>query len=605
MNQEDEDCGGESCSIFSKDRPPGHPVPTKDKDKDKAEKKEEDDEETEEVTSSSTAEETAAFVLREYVDTEGDVSEGAVSGGETPTTQRRNGSNVFTKKKNNRKPTKRKRKQKQGPSLKGRIVVYSVSGCPHCRSAKSTLLKQGLPFVEVNLDDHPDFREDMIERTKKHIVPQIFFNDVYVGGNDALQELIKNKEELARLVQLVTDSKPSDKAPAVPKKKAAKGSVSSSTPEVECQPDVYWDIIEKMRRPVAEGGLSIKNRMYHLRKYKKCFIGKELVDWLMQLEDENLSFSSRKDAVDFGNVLMEKHFFHHVTFAHILKDDEYFYRFIQDEDTSRNVLNTGQVSSCEPPSASELAKDLRKATVALYDKYLAQDGHKVNYKGIAQDEDWAKYKSKSYELQRVDISDLSDEQKLAFFINVYNVLVIHAHVELGPPSNTWQRYSFFNRVGYRIGGRIFCLNDIENGILRANSKPPYGRKKQFRKSDPRLAFALKYKEPRIHFALVCGARSCPPVKTYRAKDINASLDAATFAFFAEDDQLSINEGKREVKLSRILQWYRVDFGRNDKEMLQWVARYAPSDKADLLKSWAEEGKFVVSFKTYDWTPNAL
>ena len=57
---------------------------------------------------------------------------------------------------------------------------------------------------------------------------------------------------------------------------------------------------------------------------------------------------------------------------------------------------------------------------------------------------------------------------MAFFINIYNALVIHGNIERGTPTNTYQRYKFFSTVSYNIGGQNFTLNDIENGILRGN-----------------------------------------------------------------------------------------------------------------------------------------
>ena len=99
--------------------------------------------------------------------------------------------------------------------VKGRVLLYSISGCPHCRSAKSKLQDVGLPYTEVNLDVFPERRPEvilalwcyllvcdgrltmqMIERTGgKQTLPQIFFNDVYVGGNDSLQKLMNEDPE--------------------------------------------------------------------------------------------------------------------------------------------------------------------------------------------------------------------------------------------------------------------------------------------------------------------------------------------------------------------------------------------------------------------------
>ena len=64
---------------------------------------------------------------------------------------------------------------------------------------------------------------------------------------------------------------------------------------------------------------------------------------------------------------------------------------------------------------------------------------------------------------------------------------------------------------------MYSLNDMENGVLRANRKPVAALRRPFSQNDPRLEVALSEPEPKVHFALVCGARSCPPIKTYSAQ----------------------------------------------------------------------------------------
>ena len=137
---------------------------------------------------------------------------------------------------------------------------------------------------------------------------------------------------------------------------------------------------------------------------------------------------------------------------------------------------------------------------------------------------FVKYKDVARRLQRVDLDVMISkrEEMLSFFINVYNALVIHGTIEKGVPTNIWARYSFFSSIGYNIGGFKFTLNDIENGILRGNRASmatlylrPFSPSVE---KDPRVKFALSNPvEARIHFALNCGAKSCPPIKTFTAK----------------------------------------------------------------------------------------
>jgi hypothetical protein len=65
---------------------------------------------------------------------------------------------------------------------------------------------------------------------------------------------------------------------------------------------------------------------------------------------------------------------------------------------------------------------------------------RVNYKGIGGSDEFKKYIRLTKELQRVNVTDASRDEKVAFFINIYNALVIHANVSVGPPVNLWQRY---------------------------------------------------------------------------------------------------------------------------------------------------------------------
>lgn len=94
----------------------------------------------------------------------------------------------------------------------------------------------------------------------------------------------------------------------------------------------------------------------------------------------------------------------------------------------------------------------------------------MDYSSIKSSSEFHNYETLTLSLQRVDIESASREEKLAFFINVYNALVIHANVVRGPATSLWQRYKFFNHSRYIIGGHSYSLQDIENGVLRANRK---------------------------------------------------------------------------------------------------------------------------------------
>jgi glutaredoxin 3 len=80
------------------------------------------------------------------------------------------------------------------------VTIYTSDWCPYCRRAKELLTRKNLAFSEINVEDQPQFREQMISRSHRHTVPQIFIGDRHVGGCDDLFELDRSGE-LDRLMQ--------------------------------------------------------------------------------------------------------------------------------------------------------------------------------------------------------------------------------------------------------------------------------------------------------------------------------------------------------------------------------------------------------------------
>jgi glutaredoxin 3 len=80
------------------------------------------------------------------------------------------------------------------------VTVYVSDWCPYCRRAKDLLARKSLTFDEINVDDEPKFREEMIARSHRGTVPQIFIGEKHVGGCDDLFAL-EESGELDRLIQ--------------------------------------------------------------------------------------------------------------------------------------------------------------------------------------------------------------------------------------------------------------------------------------------------------------------------------------------------------------------------------------------------------------------
>uniref|UniRef100_A0A7S4KMY7 DEP domain-containing protein n=1 Tax=Paramoeba aestuarina TaxID=180227 RepID=A0A7S4KMY7_9EUKA len=481
----------------------------------------------------------------------------------------------------------------EGANWKGAVHVFTISGCPFCRRSKAYLTEKGIPYNEVDLSNGLKKHKFLIERTKCYTVPQIFFNDTFIGGCDDLKG--KSQDELNELVELVKNN---------PIKEPEFFIIQDDQPKEEekgfefiCEPDPLRKIATAMKK--EQTGVGVKNRTWHLKTYKRVFVGQKAVLWLI----ENGHAKTIEEALNLGNEMMENHIFHHVTYDHSFKNEELFYRFLEDDKTkSLNTTEEGIVSICEPLEPGSLAGGMRKMILQLYDAHLSADGLKVNYKGIKNDPLFAQYKQLAAELQRIRLEDMTVNGKIAFFINIYNSLVIHANVVKGFPTTSWQRWRFFNKMSYRIGGHVLTLNDIESGILRGNKPPPYSWGAPFSNNDPRRPIALEQGEPRIHFALVCGAKSCPPIKLYDEENLDEQLTSSTQAFL-NGDAMILDMNKKEISLTKIMDWYRSDFGKTDERIVMWALSFLDEEKKKNVETLLEGG-CKVTFQNYDWNPNS-
>jgi glutaredoxin 3 len=80
------------------------------------------------------------------------------------------------------------------------VTVYVSDWCPYCERAKGLLSQKNVVFSEINVEDEPKFREEMMARSQRRTVPQIFIGDKHIGGCDDLFELDRSGE-LDRLIQ--------------------------------------------------------------------------------------------------------------------------------------------------------------------------------------------------------------------------------------------------------------------------------------------------------------------------------------------------------------------------------------------------------------------
>ncbi len=210
-----------------------------------------------------------------------------------------------------------------------------------------------------------------------------------------------------------------------------------------------------------------------------------------------------------------------------------------------------------PPQGHEAAEALQASMLRAMAVHLTEDG-RVDYARLGRSPELARTVTCAGQLHHVDPEKLGGRTaQLAFWINCYNALALHGVIALGVRRSLWGVWNFFGRVSYQIGRHRLSLDDIEHGVLRGNRRrllPPWPA---FSARDPRRTLAIEPMDPRIHFALNCGARSCPPVGVYRAGALDAQLALAARNFLNQEVGL---DPHGRVACSRLLKWYGGDFG---------------------------------------------
>ncbi len=255
------------------------------------------------------------------------------------------------------------------------------------------------------------------------------------------------------------------------------------------------------------------------------------------------------------------------------------------------------------PMDGDPAAELRDLLHEVLSKGLGDHGGNVNYAALRASPLYGDFRHCTEKLRAFDPSTLSDRNaRLAFWINLYNTLVTDAVIALGVKrSVTEQRggISFFRRAAYIVGGQRMSCDDIEHGILRANRGHPLYAGRQFGSSDVRLKRVIEPFDARIHFALNCASRSCPPIRVYSAEKVDSQLNLATRSYLAA--HVRILPEQNALHLSSIFKWFQSDFGGREG-MLDFLLAHLSDDER---REWLMQNRRTarLRYASYDWRLN--
>jgi hypothetical protein len=212
-------------------------------------------------------------------------------------------------------------------------------------------------------------------------------------------------------------------------------------------------------------------------------------------------------------------------------------------------------------------------------------------RAIKNKEDVSHYKAILAEAKMEQIiSQIStDDLRYTFWINVYNAYIQDI---LGrEPKRYDDRRTFFAEPLVRVGGHTFSFGDIEHGILRRSQHPfMMGYVTRPFPSDLELKLRVKKRDYRIHFALNCGAKSCPPVAVYDIYHIQEQLDQSSKNFLTQST--SYDRPNETAKVTSLFSWFLGDFGGR-RGIVNIMNRYGISDGYD--------PDYRMKITNYDWT----
>ena len=486
----------------------------------------------------------------------------------------------------------------------GHVWMIFRPGCRYCVLANKILLDLLPEFQKVNCVDHPKVLELLRGFTDQRTVPQIFLNNEWIGGFSELEGLREEDEEglRKRLIQCL--KQPYDGPLWV---KELWTTFSGKKKEQRNLEEA--DFLQLMMRSMYQN-VPLTTKRRGLIKHSRVVCGGDLLHFVSN-EQKQTEFAGylhlRPEVV--ADSLVRDGFIYRLGSRKKRSsgfDPSSSYLFARDRDPwilnsfrdPRMILEQAVEAKM---SAEKLAEEIRNQMAELHDAFISDDG--VDYSALAKSSAFSEFERLTLNLHHVNLKELNNDQKKAFFMNIYNAIVIHAFCVNGCPSSILAKVSLFSKASYNIGGLRFSANDIENGILRGNRRPPGKFSAVFKKSDPRLAFAFADEDvdARLHFALNCGAKSCPPIQVFNGKNIEMALNMAATSFILQD--LEIDAKNATIRVSKIFQWYAEDFGKG-KDLVRYIAQYLPGSHllVRLVRSDAIK-KLTVKYKKYDWEQN--
>ncbi|RAL40785.1 hypothetical protein DM860_008483 [Cuscuta australis] len=203
-------------------------------------------------------------------------------------------------------------------------------------------------------------------------------------------------------------------------------------------------------------------------------------------------------------------------------------------------------------------------------------------------------------LEEMDPRKLTHEEKLAFWINIHNALVMHAFLAYGVPQNSMKRSILLLKAAYNVGGHVVSADAIQNSILKCRPPRP-GQwirllllsRGKFKAGDERQEYVIKHPEPLVHFAMSSGNHSDPVVRVYTPKRIYQELETA------KEEYIRATFGMRsdhKILLPKMVESFAKNSGLCSAGIIQMLVQSLPDSLKMSVKG--------MSGKNIEWVPHS-
>lgn len=227
------------------------------------------------------------------------------------------------------------------------------------------------------------------------------------------------------------------------------------------------------------------------------------------------------------------------------------------------------------PSAFDNSHGTYGKVLSLY----VRDGL-VDYSGLKSDPGGLEaYLESTAKVTRQDFESWPEDEQLAFLINIYNARTLELIVDNYPVKSIRDIANGgkgpWDVPVVKLFGETITLNSLEHGIIRRN-----------------------YKDPRIHFALVCAARGCPPLlgEPYLGGSLQNQLEALTKIFLDDPGKNSVDGKNKIIRLSPIFEWYAEDFKSDAGSVPGFLKKYYGNKPFN---------GYIIVYTDYDWSLNDI